>query len=209
MQEECRNETSSGHLWSHITQSCIRMSPSRSAVLNKTWPYKNELTPCLSSSQRPSHLVRADMKTSTPSPSSHASSIVRAALLTPTPTPPSRGPCPGAYDTSPSCDAAWNASTSPTRRAPVVYHFYGLADSTTSDSVSDETHKEFGGRAVEGMHSSVHRCGDMPKTECDLTSSRTCLGPFGTLSLPRTTTNDGTPTQSMPQKSSVLELLCG
>ncbi|KAJ6550017.1 hypothetical protein B0H19DRAFT_1373407 [Mycena capillaripes] len=77
------------------------------------------------------------MKTSAlplPSPSSHASSIVRATLRTPTPSPV---PCPGAYDTSTSCDPAWHAIAVSTPPAP-LYHYYGLANTANSEDSLDE-----------------------------------------------------------------------
>ncbi|KAJ7439356.1 hypothetical protein FB451DRAFT_1219795 [Mycena latifolia] len=71
---------------------------------------------------------------SSPCPSSHASTILAAALQKPAPSPP-RAPGP-AKSISGSPSDSIDKSSSP--RSQPVYHYYGLASSSTGDSLDED-----------------------------------------------------------------------
>lgn len=75
------------------------------------------------------------------SASSHASSLVRAVLRTPTPSPAAADP---------SADCPQTIVADPTTPPSIpVYHLYGLDSSTVADSVFEEKSAEPGSRHLE------------------------------------------------------------
>lgn len=76
-----------------------------------------------------------------PSPSSHASSILRAVLKTPTPSPEKLAPIPGRpAPVNLATEISGSVSLTGDLRSPhiIVYHLYGLDDSTIGSSDNDD-----------------------------------------------------------------------